>query len=214
MFVLAFSNDDDSEYEDDDGGGVGKAEGHRSYVDDNSANGPATTLGHSVKSNFFLEIIRFVEHFNILWGYVCFALVGRKKPYQYLSMAKRAIPMDNQTIAGRNSSSASNHDSSGQNNNDESTSTSTSSDDSGNSDRTSRSSHHQHAHNGDLQQQNHSASDLLTEDAVRQHNADYEPMNSKERIKFWRISEEFNEIEDDFDEKRNFSKPIRSERVS
>lgn len=40
----AFSNDEDSECEEDDGAG------HQSYVDDNSANGPATTLGRSLKS--------------------------------------------------------------------------------------------------------------------------------------------------------------------
>lgn len=135
-------------------------------------------------------------------------------------MAKRAVPADNQTVVGRlttsfarNSSSASNHDSSGQNNNVVSTSTSTSSDgstsDSDESD-TSRISV-DHPYNGELY---YSASELLTEDAVRQHNAEFEPMNSKERIKFWRLSEELSEVEDDFDEQRNFSKPIRSERVS
>lgn len=135
-------------------------------------------------------------------------------------MGKRPLPPENRTFlsqitapSARNSSSASNHDSSGQNNNAQSSSTSTSSDESGSncdSNGTSQSSLHQF--NGEL---NDSASlDLLTEDAVRQHNAEYEPMNSRERIKFWRISEEFSEIEDDFDELRNFSKPIRSERVS
>lgn len=41
---LAFSNEEDSEYEEDDGAG------HQSYVDDNSVNGPALSLGRSIKS--------------------------------------------------------------------------------------------------------------------------------------------------------------------
>lgn len=43
-FSPAFSNDEDSEYEEDEGAG------HQSNVDDNSLNGPATTLGRSLKS--------------------------------------------------------------------------------------------------------------------------------------------------------------------
>lgn len=130
------------------------------------------------------------------------------------------MPTDNRTVVGklttsnaRNSSSASNHDSSGQNNKDESSTSSSSSDgcssDSDSSGGSSRPS--QHPYNGQVY---YSASKLLTEDTLRQHNVEFEPMSSRERIKFWRISEEFSELEDDFDEKRNFSKPMRSERVS
>lgn len=134
-------------------------------------------------------------------------------------MGKRAVPPDNQTVArrlktpsARNSSSASNHDSSGQNNKAESSNTRTSSDGSSDdSDSSGSSQAPDPPNNGELV---FSASELLTEDALRQHNTEFEPMNSRERIRFWRISEEFNEIEDDFDEKTNFSKPIRSERVS
>lgn len=180
-----------------------------------------------------MHVIAFLikQKFHIFLGYVFFLrfffrfthirvhTVCRQKPYQYLSMGKRAVPTDNHTVVGRlttslprNSSSASNHDSSGQNNKDESPSTSTSSDGSSSDSDSSGTLHSSdHPYNGELY---HSASELLTEDAVRQHNAEVEPMNSRERIKFWRISEEFSEIEDDFDEKTNFSKPIRSERVS
>lgn len=131
-------------------------------------------------------------------------------------MGKRAAPADNQTHVGqlspRNSSSASNHDSSGQNNKAESSSTSTSSDgSSGDSDSSGSARLSDPPYNGELY---YSASELLTEDALRQHNTEFEPMNSRERIKFWRISEDLSEVEDDFDEKTNFSKPIRSERVS
>lgn len=116
------------------------------------------------------------------------------------------------TASPRNSSSASNHDSSGQNNKAESTSTSTSGDGSSGDSGSSGSSHSsERPYIGELHL---SASELLTEDAVRQHNAQCEPMNSRERIKFWRISEVFADIVDDFNEQTNFSKPIRSERVS
>lgn len=56
--------------------------------------------------------------------------------------------------------------------------------------------------------------DPLTEAVVTKHNAEFKPMNSKERIHFWDIADEFSDIEDDFDDKKNLSKPNRSERVS
>lgn len=59
-----------------------------------------------------------------------------------------------------------------------------------------------------------SDSEPLTEDALMQHNTEFEPMNSQERIQFWNIADEFSDIEDDFDDEKHFSKPIRSERVS
>lgn len=75
---------------------------------------------------------------------------------------------------------------------------------------TSGSSHSSNDENNSVEL---SPCDPLTEDAVTQHNVEFEPMNSKERIKFWNISDEFSDIEDDFDDKKYFSKPIRSERV-
>lgn len=140
--------------------------------------------------------------------------VVKKKPHQYLSIGDKAVPADNQTIAEKSttisssssvkmSSSASNHDSS-EHNDEESTSGSSDSDSSGSSKST------------DTEEcsDEQSACEPLTEDALIQHNATFEPMNSKERIQFWNIADEFSDIEDDFDEQRNFSKPIRSERVS
>lgn len=245
-FFPAYSNDEESEYEEDDGAG------HQSFVDGNSENGPAMSLGRSIKSKCnsikalsmhvqACDCISDYKKFTLFWVMFCVLTsfytlyvhithtnpdihthktdCRKKEPYQYLSMGKRAVPADNHTVVGRlktasprNSSSASNHDSSGQNNKAESTSTSTTSDGSSSDSDSSGTAHSsEHPYNGELYQ---SASELLTEDAVRQHNAEYEPMNSRERIRFWRISEEFNDIEDDFDEKTNFSKPIRSERVS
>lgn len=178
------------------------------------------------KTHLFLGYVSFClsrSHFIRLCFVFAFTfarshVVCRKKPYQYLSMEKRVVPPDNavaeqfKAASPRNSSSASNHDSSGQNNKAESSSTSTSGDGSGSDSDGKGSSHSsERPYVGELYQ---SASELLTEDAVRQHNAGCEPMNSRERIKFWRISEEFAEIEDDFNEQTNFSKPIRSERVS
>lgn len=146
------------------------------------------------------------------WNFIRTA-VSNKKPHQYLSIEK-AVPADNQTFAEKSttisssssvkmSSSASNHDSS-EHDDDDSTSGSGDSDSSG----SSQSSEHD-ACSDDL-----SACEPLTEDALIQHNVTFEPMNSKERIQFWNIADEFSDIEDDFDEQRNFSKPIRSERVS
>lgn len=98
------------------------------------------------------------------------------------------------------SSSASNHESC-EHNDDETTSTSDSDGSSKSSDKENNS-------------EALSACDPLTEDAIIQHNSDFEPMNSKERIQFWNIADKFSDVEDDFDDRKYFSKPIRSERVS
>lgn len=54
---------------------------------------------------------------------------------------------------------------------------------------------------------------LLTENSVKIHEYRYPPMSTIDRINYWRLSEEFSEIEDDFDAASYASKPIRSERV-
>lgn len=149
----------------------------------------------------------------LVFGIVFGIVVGRKKPHQYLSIGHKAVPADNRTVAHKSAtvsssssvivaSSASNQDSSEHNKED---STSSSSD-------TDSSASSQLSEDGS--EVNSASIYPLTEDALTQHNVDFEPMNSKERIQFWNISDEFSDIEDDFDEQRNFSKPIRSERVS
>lgn len=136
-----------------------------------------------------------------------------KRPHQYLSMGNRAVPTDVRTVGAKTTivsssssviltSSASNHDSDEQNEQ-ETTSSSSESGSSG----SSRSSANDE--NSDAP----SVREPLTEDTVQQHNTEYEPMNSKERVKFWNIADEFSEIEDNFDDKKYFSKPVRSERV-
>lgn len=124
------------------------------------------------------------------------------------------MPADNKTSAHKSAtasssssvimaSSASNQDSS-EHNDDDSTSSSSDADSSASS-----------QSSDDGSDANCASIYPLTEDALAQHNADFEPMNSKERIQFWNIGDEFSDIEDDFDEQQTiFSKPIRSERVS
>lgn len=53
----------------------------------------------------------------------------------------------------------------------------------------------------------------LTVALLTEHNAKYQPMSSRERIRFWNIADELSEIEDDFNDSKYFSKPTRSERV-
>lgn len=126
-------------------------------------------------------------------------------------MGNKGVPTDVRTVGARSvvsssssantlASSASNHDSSERN---EQETSSSSSDSSGSS----------HSSDNDENSDAHSASEPLTEDALMQHNSDFEPMSSKERVKFWKVTGEFSDIEDDFDDKKYFSKPVRSERV-
>lgn len=144
--------------------------------------------------------------FNLFLG-------GKKQTQQYLSIGGKAGPADIPeffdkltNISSSSSiimnSSASNHDSS-QQNNDDTTSSSSNSD-------TSNISHTSDVEN--CNEQNNCKP--LTDHALNQHNADFEPMNSKDRVDFWKISDVFSDIEDDFDDKKHYSKPIRSERVS
>lgn len=136
------------------------------------------------------------------------------RPFQYLSIEDMAVPGDipddddekpmSSSSSRILSSSASDHDSSERN---PVESTSSSSSESGSSGSSNSSK-------DDDNSEVLSLCDPLTELALLQHNADFEPMNSKERIQFWNIGDEFSEIEDDFDDKKYFSKPIRSERVS
>lgn len=143
---------------------------------------------------------------------ISFILGGHKRTKQYLNIGDKAVPADIHEIGDKPilvrssssvilSSSASEHDSS---DNDDDETTSSSSD----SDTTSQSSEK----NENCEA--HNICQPLTEPALNQHNADFEPMNSRERVDFWKISDEFSDIEDDFDDKKHFSKPIRSERVS
>lgn len=131
------------------------------------------------------------------------------KKHQYLSMRKRAVPTDARTMgaptvvssSSRTNSSASNHESSVRK--DVESSSSSDSDSSGSSNSSDN--------NDNLDDQG--LSEPLTEESLIQHNTEFEPMNSKERVQFWNVADEFSEIEDDFDDKKYFSKPIRSERV-
>lgn len=101
------------------------------------------------------------------------------------------------------SSSASNHDSSERILIESSSSSSSASDSSGSS----------HSSNNANNSEVPSFCDPLTEVSLLRHNAEFDAMNSKERIDYWTIAEVFSDIEDDFDDKKYFSKPIRSERV-
>ena len=101
------------------------------------------------------------------------------------------------------SSSASNHDSSERIPVESSSSSSSDNDSSGSS----------HSSNNENNSEVLSVCDPLTEVALMRHNAEFDAMNSKERIDYWTIAEVFSDIEDDFDDKKYFSKPIRSERV-
>lgn len=130
-----------------------------------------------------------------------------------MSIGNKAGPTDIPKIGGKSTnvsssssvilrSSASDHDSSQQNNDE----TTTSSSDTGTS-KSSKTSDDDYCN-----EQNNCTP--LSDHALIQHNTDFEPMNSKDRVDFWKISDEFSDIEDDFDDKKHFSKPIRSERVS
>lgn len=54
---------------------------------------------------------------------------------------------------------------------------------------------------------------LLTEESVKTHEYYFPPMSTYDRISYWKLADEFSEIEDDFDDATYASKPIRSERV-
>ncbi|XP_055304817.1 uncharacterized protein LOC129569712 [Sitodiplosis mosellana] len=180
------SNDDDDD-DDDEEYSDEEYEEESSNMDESLQNGPATLGALTIKDQ------------------------GVKRPFQYLSIEDMAVPGDihddidkiqSSSSSVILSSSASNHDSS-ERIPVESSSSSSESDSSG----SSRSSNNEN--NSEVR----SICDPLTEEALIQHNAEFEAMNSKERIDYWNIADEFSEIEDDFDDKKYFSKPIRSERL-
>lgn len=137
------------------------------------------------------------------------------EPDQYLSIEDMAVASDSHNTANKSitvsssssvimSTSASNQFSSEQN--DDATSVSSDTDCTASSARSAD----DHEENSDVQ----SVCNPLTEEALLRHNIEFEPMNSKQRIQFWNITDEFSELEDDFNDSKFFSKPTRSERVS
>lgn len=57
-------------------------------------------------------------------------------------------------------------------------------------------------------------SKFLTEASVKLNELHNPPMSTHERVMYWKIADEFSEIENDFDDTMYRSQPIRSERVS